>query len=268
MAETLTKEDYIKMTIDAEIKPLELRYTAINQCFAKTPIAYRTETYINSVMMGCVTATVYKDKIAGTPEEEALFKWSIEEAIRNIREFEAKGRKPKFISVKCPETIIEKGGLYEIVKPIFDKMSFETPEKLCIEYPMSILTDPDDNKKKAVLDMKLLKIRTLIDGCGEDGFMTGNLIYVPADMVILSKKITALINDRDNPMVVSSFIGYINSMRVQFLANGIKNDDQCTAMSRAEAFGYIPGDDYQGIGPKVKYNMSLGEALEQREDED
>lgn len=265
--EKLTKEEYIQMTIDSEIKPLELRYTAINDCFSKMPVAYKTEPSINSVVMGKITTDMFSSKIKNTSEETELAEWAIAEAMRNYNEFISKGRHPKYISVKVPASLLDKPGLYETMKRLMEENSFTEPEKICLDFSSDLLVKPTEQRRVSILDLKLLKVKTMVDGAGNDDFQISNLLKLPIDMAIVSPKMVSLINNRDNPMVFASFIAYLRSMRVQFIADGIKDDEPLPTLSRSECLGYMAVDSYSGKGVKSRRNMSLGEALEQKEDE-
>lgn len=265
--EKLTREEYIQMTIDSEIKPLELRYTAINDCYSKMPVAYKTEPHINSVVIGKITTSMFEGKLKNTKEESELVEWAIAEAMRNYNEFIAKGRHPKYISVRCPVSILDKPGLYEMIKRLMEENNFTNPENLCLDFGSDLLVKPTERRKTSILDMKLLKVKTMVSGCGNEDFQIANLLSMPVDMAIVTPKVVSLINDRDNPMVFASFVAYLRSMRVQFIADGIKDDEVLSTLSRSECLGYMTTDSYSGKGEHARRNMSLGEALEQKEDE-
>ena len=47
--------DYVAMTLNSGVKPLEMRFAQINGTYSKAPLAYRGFTYINSMTMGVLT---------------------------------------------------------------------------------------------------------------------------------------------------------------------------------------------------------------------
>ena len=55
----LDTPDYVRMTLDAGVAPLEVRYAQINSCYRRLPVAYRSFTYVNSVIEGVLSPAKY-----------------------------------------------------------------------------------------------------------------------------------------------------------------------------------------------------------------
>ncbi len=258
---------YVQQTVESGIAPLELRYTAINDCYSKMPIAYRTATFVNSVVMGVLRQEEFSFATNVTETGIRLAKWNILEAVRHLGEFEKAGRHVEWISVRCPIALAMNVDLYEWMKTVIAESGLQDPSKICLEFPQSLLFCKESKARLSILDMKLLKIPTLLSGVGGVDCPTARLTAIPVDMALLDEKTTALTNDRNKPNVVPTMIQYLKSMRVEVIANGVSDDDQVRALNRAECIGYTTAKDYHGVTEQGMRRMTLAQAIAQREEE-
>ena len=153
------------------------------------------------------------------------------------------------------------------MKHLISREKFKYPEKLCLEFPPSLLNEKVDDARLSVLDMKLLGVKTLLCGCAGGDCPMSKIVSIPVDMVMLAPSATALIGSRNKPKVISSLVPYLQSMRAEVYAEGILNDEQITLLNRMDAVGYITSKKYQGKLP-CERNMSVLKALSQKDTED
>lgn len=260
-------EQYVRQTVKSGVAPLELRYTAINGCYAKMPFAYRTATFLNSVVMGVVKQEEFSFATNVTETGIRLAKWNILEAGRHLKAFAEAGRHVDWISVRCPIALAMNVDLYEWMIAALREAKIEDPSKLCLEFPQSLLLCKEEKARLSVLDMKLLKVRTLLSGVGGVDCPTARLTAIPVDMVLLDEKTTALTNDRNKPNVVPTMVQYLRSMRTEVIANGVADDDQIRTLNRAECLGYTTANRYKGTTEPGARRMTLAQAIAQREEE-
>lgn len=266
-AQTDLHARYVRQTVESGVPPLELRYTAINGCYAKMPFAYRTATFVNSVVMGVLRQEEFSFATNLTETGIRLAKWNILEAARHLKAFEDAGRHVEWISVRCPVALAMNVDLYEWMLAVIRESGLQDPSKLCLEFPQSLLFCKEEKARLSVLDMKLLKVRTLLSGVGGVDCPTARLTAIPVDMVLLDEKTTALTNDRNKPNVVPTMVQYLRSMRTEVIANGVSDDDQIRSLNRAECIGYITAKDYKGTTEPGSRRMPLAQAIAQREEE-
>ena len=260
-------DEYVRQTKESGVPPLELRYCPINDCYSKMPIAYRTATLINSVVMGVIQQEEYSFAANFTETGIRLAKWNIMEAVRAIRAFEEAGRHVQWISVRCPVSLATNVDLYEWMGDLLRKTGLETPEKLCLEFPQSILYAKEASAGHSILDMKLLKVRTIMSGCAAGDCPTSRLTAIPMDMVLLDRATTAYTGSRNKPNLIPTLVQYIRSMRVEVVADGVNDDEQIRALNRAECVGYTTLPTYVGTTEPGGRRMTLEEAIAQREEE-
>ena len=262
-----SQPDYVKATLESGIVPLELRFCQINDCYSRLPIAYRTATVINSVTMGVLNQERYEYAADSTEQGIRLARWNIVEAMKTIKKFEEAGRHIQWLSVRCPAGLAAQVDMYTWMKALMEENDFHTPEKLCLEFPQSLLFEESEKTQISILNLKLLNIKSLMSGCAASDCPVGNLIDCPVDMVLLDESKTRLAGDRDKGSVITSLMQYIRSMNIEIIADGIVEDDQIQVCSRAECIGYIVSNDYYGYIEHGSKTMTLEEAIAQKEEE-
>jgi len=259
---------HVAESVTAGVAPLEMRYCQINSCYRRLPIAYRSFTYINSVIEGVLSPEKYSFASDSSDRGIRLAKWNIKEAVRALRSFEAAGRHVEFVTARCPAKLCLVDDLYEWMKNVLEEIDFHEPQKLCLEFSQSILFEDLEKVRASVLAMKLLKVKTLMTGCGEADCPVTSLLQIPVDYVLLAPHITALTDNRNKGGAVSAFLAFLRSLPVQVIGDGVMNDSQIRALSRADTFGYVPSSGYVGEALHGKLRMTLQEAVAQSEEEE
>lgn len=260
--------DYVGMTISSGIVPLEMRFSQINSCYRKLPVAYRSHTYINSVTMGVISPERYSFATDGTDRGIRLAEWNIVKAMETVKKLTSLGRNIEFVTARCPAKLLSEKDMFEWMKKLMQDNDFHTPEKLCLEFPQSLLFEDEEKMRMSVLNLKLLKVKTMMSGCGANDSPITRLIAVPVDYVLLDPTMTALVDSRNNGNAILSLIGYLRSMHIDVIGEGAVNENQIQAMSRNDCFGYIPSPNFEG---KIKHGslvMTFEEAAAQKETED
>ncbi len=259
----------VKKSIKSGIRPITLRYSQVNACDTNLPIAYRTETYIVSNTHGVLKPCEYRDSCDGTMSGVRIAEWSVIEAMSHINKFVANGRNVEWISVKCPSDLAVKVDIYCWLNELFRKYHFRYPEKLCLEFPVSLLSERTDITRTAILDTKLLGVKTMLYGCGGETCPTSRLVQIPVDMVLMTPAMTELTGNRNKPDVVPTLISYLRSMRVEVYAEGVVKDDQVSTLNRCDCVGYTIGMNYDGKKAlPFGRNICFETALSQKDTED
>ncbi|MBQ6553246.1 MAG: EAL domain-containing protein, partial [Clostridia bacterium] len=260
--------DYVKMTLSAGIAPLEMRFAQINSCYRRLPIAYRSFTYINSVIEGVIPPEKYAYAADETDRGEKLARWNVTKAVEALKTFEAFDRHVDFVTARVPASLTRLPDPYAWIKDLLARLDYtEHPERLCLEFPRSLLYEDVEVARPALLAFKIAKVRTLMSGCGERDCPVTALVDLPVDMVLLAPRVSAYSDNRDKGRVFSEFINFLRALPVDVIGDGLYNDDQITAHSRADCLGYIPSSGYEGAAEHGSLRMTLDEAVEQKEDE-
>ena len=261
------EEGYVGETLRSGIKPLEMRFCQINSAYRRLPIAYRSFTYMNSVIEGVVPPEKYAYAADGTDRGLRLAKWNIQEAMRVVEKMRESGRNVQFITARCPAKLAMEPDLYEKMKELLETERFAYPEQLCLEFPQSLLFEEEEQVRAGILALKLLKLKTLMSGCGEDDCPLANLLHIPVDMVLLAPRLTGLVDNRDKGNGVLALLSFLRTIPVEVIGEGALTDDGIRALSRADCMGYIPSPAYGGTVIHGSLRMTLEDAVNQREEE-
>ena len=260
--------DYVGMTLSAGVAPLEMRFAQINSCYRRLPIAYRSFTYINSVIEGVIPPEKYAYAAEDAERGERLARWNVAKAIEAAQTFEAFDRNVEFVTARVPASLTRVPDMYAWMKSLLERHGLtERPERLCLEFPRTLLYEDVETARPALLALKLLKVRTLVSGIGERDCPVTALAELPVDMVLLAPRISAFSDNRDKGQVFTAFVNFLRSLPVDVIGDGLYNDDQITIHSRADCTGYIPSSGYEGSVQHGSLRMKLEEAVEQKEED-
>lgn len=248
--------EYVSQSIDSGVKPLELRFFPIIDFEQGFPLAYRTEMLIHSIILGEMPEKTYTYVSDYRECGEELFKRTILHIIRASEKFNKKNRNVQFFTMRCPAELIGRIDFYKTLREILKENKTFNPEKLCLEFPASILSKNEEQARTAILDIKALKIKTSIIGCGEKEFPLSKMVEVTPDMVVIDPSATILAGDRNKPGLLSSMVAYIKSMGIEAIAEGEENSRKL--MRGTECIGFIQTNSD---------SLSFKEALEQKEEE-
>ena len=260
--------DFLEMTIQSCVLPLEMRMSQINDVYKKLPVAYRTYTYMNSVIEGVVPPEKYTYAADQTDRGVRLSKWNIGEAVNAYRQFAEAGRRVDFITARVSPQIVREVDFYGYIKEILDQNKFDQPEKICLEFPRTVLYEDPEKVRMALLSMKLLKVRSLLSGCGERDCPVTPLIDLPFDFVLLAPWLVAYAGDRNKTGAFESLIGFIHGTGARVICDGVKTDAQISVLLRSECYGYVPSPAYQGSVEHGRLRMPISEALLQNDEEE
>ena len=259
----LPKPDYVKMTISSGILPLEMRFCGVYDCYSKRPVAYISYTYMNSVLSGVIPPEKYTYSSDLSNKGIELSKWNIIHAIDAIKAMTEEKPHVKFITARVSPKMLLVDDLYSFLKGIFDNEGFTTPEKLCLEIPKTVLFEDEERVRLAILNTKILKVKTMMTGFGDKDTPISMLMNLPFDYVLLAPWLTRRIGDADEGNKVLALLAYVKSLGIGAIGNGVLDNNQISILLRDEAFGFIPSTRFKGTKVYYKLRMTLKEAIEE-----
>lgn len=109
--EVLTHSKYLEMALGSGVLPMETRYSQINHPYRKVPIAYRSFTYLNSIVSGVVPPEKYSYASDATELGVRLSRFNIISAMRAVRKMESAGRKIEFITARLRRHNVASGAV-------------------------------------------------------------------------------------------------------------------------------------------------------------
>lgn len=257
----------VSRTLDAGVLPLVLRYCQINACDTRLPIAYRTGTVVRSTALGYLTPREYRNVFENTDAGFRMAEWNVVEAMKHITRFMESGRQIEWISVRCPARMVEQVDFYKWMKRLIKENHFRYPTKLCLEFDASLLSKKTEPARLAILDMKLLGVKTMLASGASAECPLSRLVDIPVDIVMLAPTVTKWTGSRNKPQLVPTLVPYIKSMRAEVYASGVTDDEQIRLLNRLECIGYITDPSYEGKN-STNRNMGVKTAMAQKDTED
>jgi EAL domain-containing protein (putative c-di-GMP-specific phosphodiesterase class I) len=251
----------VEQTLESGIKPLEMRFCPIIDRATLEPAGFRTFTYMNSITKGIIPPEIYSYAANTTDVGIRLSEWNVKNAIRAIKQFEKNKKRVKLITARCSTKVLEDVDPYSWLKEIIKKEGFTSTDKLCLEFPETLLFGDREKYKKALLDIGLLGVKTSVSGVGADNCPVTNLIDLPVTFAILDPSMTRLLNSRSKKEAAAALLNMLRSMKLEIIGDGVANDDQEKALARADSAGYIIAANYAGSTEKYPLRMKLSDAL-------
>lgn len=248
---------YVQLQLDSGLVPLEPVYYPIIVVDGVNPIAFRSSTKINSIMMGEMKEENYVRVSDNRSVGIELLKHNVQHAIAALKAFDKAHKRCDFISVRYPAGIIEIGNMYEVLKEVLLKNPSVDPSRICVEFTEDLVDKDSEKARLAVLDMKILKLRTALVGVGKEDSKVSKLVTIPVDYAMIDKEATKWAGDRNKPHLFNSLLSYIKAMGVQSIVIG--KEEKKKEMRFSDAIGFM----FEGIDP-----ISLDEAVALAEEAD
>ena len=200
------------------------------------PIAYRTETVLNSTISGTLTPDDYRFTSDKSKRGILLSDRTLESVCEAIDAMPEGDRSIKWISLSCPVSMITNTDLIETLDKTFggDK---EKRKKLMLEFPATILYKEDEIIRQTLLDMKLIGVKSALVGYGNEYCPMLRLSSLPFDYVILDERVRELM--KSDQKAAETLISFARNLRVDVVATGIEDpEEEAPLFYRADCFGY------------------------------
>jgi len=266
----ILKAHFVSETIEAGVNPIEMRFSEIFSAFTDQPAAYRSFTYLNSAVTGQTGPDEYGTGTDRTAEGIRLAKWNITHALRYARMMELEGVETSYITARCPSEFCLGEDLYDAVKALLTEQGLP-PETLCLEFPVSLLKRRKKSEqeliRKSILDMKLLKVRTIVSGIGRAEISPELLYEMPVDAFLLDPAITAMSDSRSKGASVAGLVNFLKSFSAEVIADGVYRDKQVESLGRCECRSFLLSSGYQGKIRHGGLRMTFKEAVEKRKEQ-
>ncbi len=233
----------VAKAVRAGVAPLELQYRAVRACSNQQSIAFRSEVVLNSLELGVLTQKQFAEAYQVSDPGNIglrLTDWAIARTLENRSAFTTEEKTDMFLSVICPVAYAEQSDFYSRLKNLLKTTSYNPKKgaKLCLEFPVSLLMSSQD-VKTAMLDAKLLGVKTMIVCDDADSCPLMKLVQIPVDYVVLSAQTTQLLQSRDKPGVFAALVQFVHSVNAAVIADGVQTTEQMRLLSRLNCEGYI-----------------------------
>lgn len=258
------KDTYVKMTMEAGVAPIELRFTQVNDLTTKQPVAFRAEPVVNSVLLGKLEEEQYDSAMTISPVGVDLAKWGIRETVKLVDRLDRAGREFDFVSISCTPSMLVREDIYTYLQGLLSEYSIEHPKKICLEFPNTLLLENQKKVQRILLDIKLLGVSLMMNGCAADNCPIQSIANLPLDYVVMDKSINYMLGDDKKKNVLNALMQYVKSMDVYAIIEEMMDDDEVKRVNVSDFYGYVPSKLYVGDGSHGAERMvvtSTGEEL-------
>ena len=236
-------ERIVEETVRSGIAPCGQRYEGIFDGYSEFPFAFRASAYPFTTAAGVIENAL--EKAEGTETGARLSVRGIVRAMRLFAELTKKRSNVRMIWVKVTGSLLDVEDLFSALSAAIEKEGFEEAEKICLEFPISILEKEKSALKRALSEIKAVGFKVALSPVKKD-FAFAALTEIKFDYVFLSPEFTALAEDRSNVGVLAAIVALLHTMGVGVIAEGVMSDDVIRELTAVECAGIIPSDGYNG----------------------
>lgn len=245
----------LREALSSELEPITVYKQPVFPCNGSPdPVAYRTETVLNSTLVGRLTPEDYQSTADKSKRGILLADRTLYSVCRAISLLPENETRIKWFSLYCPVSMITGTDLVETLGKLFggDK---EKLKKLMLEFPVSALYEDSEKLRGTLLDMKLLGVKSALAGYGTEFCPMMRLASFPFDYVILDPEVRELMS-RD-AKAAETLIAYARSLRIEVVVTGVENGEQeAPSYYRADCFGYTDNSEKERLLPESKVKVT------------
>ncbi len=232
-------KENVQAALEAGVEPISLRYKPVYSCSSKKPIAICSRMLLNSTVLGELTPEQYEVVADRTVRSEKLALWGITYAQRIVQKLGSTGVDLSFISVRCPVRAA-KAAFARSLERLMLKYDFKSCEKLCLEFPISILFEQEGEVNAALNELKKSGVQTMISGFGEEFCPTMRLSSISFDYVLLHPQQSEKLKHPSSAQTAVSLISFIKNNGAKVIVPDIDNERALVEMQREDCIGYLP----------------------------
>ena len=241
----MTTKELIKETLSSGVEPITAE---IKNVYSTTgnpdPIAYRSRLVLNSTVLGFLTPAEYQITADKSERGILLSDRALAFVCKAIEEKLEKEERFLWISLYCPIKMLTGTDLLETLPKLFggDKKKLE---KICLELPASSLYEDPDTLRTALLDLKLIGVKSALVDYGGEFCPMMRVASFPFDYVILDPAVRDLIVSEGGTKAAETLISYARSLRIEVIATGVTGEEEQNAFYKADCLGFTDDGPYE-----------------------
>lgn len=243
----------VNYTLQSGIRPMEVLFRPVYDCFFAEPVAYMALVRINSIIAGVLDA---QDYLEGNADEELLNEFTfraIEKTLQAKKKLENAAVKLKLLYIRCPASLIYVPNLYERLKLILAERG-DGESKLCLCFDGAVMETESTKLCQAFSDIRSAGLKIAVSGYGGRQFPIEKLLHICPDHLFADESLAELSLDREKRRALPPLINLAKSFGGEVIACGICSDEQLREFRSRECFGFLPEQGYRGAF-SVKWQM-------------
>ena len=231
------------------------------------PIAYRAKMVLNSTLLGTLTPKEFQVSADNSERGILLSDRALGYVCEAIEEKLAAGERFLWISLYCPLTMLTKTDLLKTLEGLFDGDK-EKRQKICLELPARSLYEEPAVLRQALLDLKLLGVKSALIDYGSEYCPMMRLASFPFDYVILDPAVCTLLSREGGAKAVETLISFARNLRVEVIATNVQTETEQTAFYKADCLGNTTGEEPARLLPLIEFTVDTSVLDEKEEKQD
>ncbi|MDD4126012.1 MAG: EAL domain-containing protein, partial [Eubacteriales bacterium] len=205
------KATLVADALDCGVEPFTALISPVRRCLSREVYAFRTVRQINSLQLGVLLPTQYRNVCDRTQQSVRLAKNDLRAAIRFTKKLDEDGIEYNWISTYIPLKLALKTNTAEIAEEILKAEGFQSPSKICLEISSDALYEDTDKIESALKDFKLLGFTTAITAFGDDFCPINRLYGLPFDICMFDASVAEKAESSAGLRSVSHMTAFVKS---------------------------------------------------------
>ena len=262
----LQLNNFAVRTVNSGVKPLELRYFPVYDCYYGEVRAYRVFLDVNSVIAGSldgfsITDSLTDDEVGLRYSLRALYKAaSVERRVIDS------GKKAAYSFIKVTDSLIYADDPYSLVKNALN--AFGGCERLAFEFNASVMQAETNRLSEAFSSIRAANVKIAVNGYGGDVFPIEKLLSVCPDFVFTDEKLAEYSVNVEKSAAVAPVLNLVKSLGGNVIADGVRGDNELREFRARDSFGFIPAKNYKGNVAATANPLSADDILKAENDYD
>lgn len=240
---------YVKRTILSGVKPIEIYFQPIEDCYTGDALAYRLITVINSV----VTGVLYPDDyFYQGVDDKLLLKLSFR-ALKKALVFSKKlfeaGVNVKFLSVRFPASCVYEEDFFQKLDKVLSgaEGDKEVLSRLVIELDRTASENDGETLSAFFKGIKTTGLKSALTGYGGGDFSIEKLMNACPDFLFTDENLSKLILDREKRGAIGPLISFAKSLGAEVVAENVGGDIELKELRYRASYAFIPSKEYKGV---------------------
>ena len=219
----------VKQTLVGGLRAVELNFRSVRDISSGKTVCYFSRTHLNTPGLGTLMPETFRPAADASGKNKELFNLELLQLSESVRSITEAGKYFNWITLDMPLSILSDRTSGALADKICEQFSL-TANSFCFAVAESVLREKNPDLPENVARLRRRGYHVLLYGFGEIECPLIELSRFNFDYVLLHPNITESIgkNERTD-IAVNSIINFINELRCEPIADGVKNSTEAEA---------------------------------------
>ncbi len=227
------------------LRAVELSFRPTLDIQGGTNIGFISRTHLNTPGLGILMPEVYRPVADSSGLSGELFELELMQLMEAVKGLTESSVIFKWVSIRIPIGVLKDGGSAEQADKMCQKYAVATNE-IAFVVPPEVLLDTSEDVVKGISRLRRHGYHMILPDFGDNGCPFLKLSELEVDYAFIAPSVIAQVAQKDRTdKAVEGIIGYIKSMGVEPVADGVKNSTQAETLYGLGCnycAGPLPGD--------------------------